>query len=372
MSPSEPPSGPDHSQARPRIRRVRSGMAPMTAWKGALVAIGIFSLLASGSFLKAARGQRESWHRELTVDVAEVIDRVANFLSLNRPLDWINGELGREATEPEIVFPPTTVLLTSPTSTTTIPPRIPTPTDPLRIAVFGDSQGYNIGYIMKSQTADDQLLRTRFEAKVSTGLARPDFYNWPARLQESLVREDADVVVIMVGANDDQTLRSVSGEPLAEEGTPEWEDEYRRRVAGIMDLLNNGKRTIVWIGEPRVRRAKLDAALALMNRIVSEEVDRRPWVSFVDTWNTLAGPNGEYVDYYTPPGRPAIRCRASDGVHLTFDCVEIVVDKVLDVIRARYPALSPTTTVPPPPPTTLAPGPASTAPPMTPTTGPGD
>ncbi|MCC6227254.1 MAG: DUF459 domain-containing protein [Microthrixaceae bacterium] len=350
-------------------RRVRNGMLPMTAWKGALVAIGVFSLLASGSFVKAARGQRDSWHRTLAVRAAESIDRVSNLLSLNRPLDWMNGELGRQDQEPEIIFPPTTVLLVAPTSTTTIPPRVPTVADPLRIRVFGDSQGYNIGYVMKSETAEDPLLRTEFEAKVSTGLARPDFYNWPARLQESLVRQDADVVVIMVGANDDQTLRSVSGEPLAEEGTPEWEVEYRRRVAGIMDLLNNGRRSIVWIGEPRVRRAKLDGALSLMNRIVVEEVARRPWVDFVETWRQLAGPNGEYVDYYTPPGKPAIRCRLSDGVHLTFGCVEIVVDKVLDVIRARYPALSPTTTTVPAVPSTATTTPTATT--TTTATGPG-
>lgn len=364
---------PDHDDVpttprptRPRERRVRAGMRPMAAWKGALVGIMAFSLLASGSFVKAARGQRDSWHRAITVDAAEVIDRISNFLSLNRPLDWMNAELGRQDHEPDIAFPPTTVLLTPVATTTTIPPRVPTPADPLRVRAFGDSQGYNIGYVLKSDTADDPLIRTDFDAKVSTGLARPDFYNWPARLQESLTRDDADVVVIMVGANDDQTLRAVNGDPVAEEGTPEWEAEYRRRVAGIMDLLDNGRRSIVWIGEPRVARPKLDGALALMNRIIEEEAARRPWVSVVDTWKLLSGPNGEYVDYFTPPGKSAIRCRRSDGVHLTMDCVELVVERVLDVIRARYPALSPTTTTAPP--TTVAP-----APPAAPSTvkGPG-
>ncbi len=346
----------------------------MTAWKGALVAIGLFSLLASGSFVKAARGQRDSWHRDLAIDAAGAIDRVSNFLSLNRPLDWINGELGRRDQEPDIEFPPTTVLLTPAVTTTTIPPRVPTLEDPLRIRAFGDSQGYNIGYVLKSATADDPLLRSDFDAKVSTGLARPDFYNWPARLQESLTREDADVVVIMVGANDDQTLRAVNGAPVADYGTPEWEAEYRRRVAGVMDLLDNGRRSIIWIGEPRVARPKLDAALDLMNRIINEEAAKRPWVSVVDTWKLLSGPNGEYVDYYTPPGKAAVRCRRSDGVHLTMDCVEIVVARVLEAIRSRYPALTPTTTTTPPAP---GGGDASTptgggaAPPATPTTATG-
>jgi hypothetical protein len=256
------------------------------------------------------------------------------------------------------------VPLTPGTSTTTIPPRVISVEDPLRVQVFGDSQGYNIGYVLKSETADDALISADFDAKVSSGLARPDFYNWPARVQESLVRDDADVAVIMVGANDDQNLMSVAGERVAVENTPEWDAEYRRRAAGMMDVLNNGKRKIVWIGEPKVGVPKLDAALGKINAIVAEEAALRPWVSFVETSSLLAGPNGEYVDYFTPKGKPAIKCRYGDRVHLTTACVEIVVEQVLLQLVSMYPQLVPTTTTVPatPAPTTAAPATTPTAP----------
>ena len=181
-----------------------------------MAALVIFCLLASGSLVKAARGQRDSWQRTVSLDAAEVVDRVSNFLSLNRPYDWVNERLCRTDEEPTVRFPPTTLPLTPGTSTTTIPPRVISAEEPLRVQVFGDSQGYNIGYELKSATADNPLIDADFDAKVSSGLARPDFYNWPARVQESLVRNDADVAVIMVGANDDQSLMSVSGERVAE------------------------------------------------------------------------------------------------------------------------------------------------------------
>jgi hypothetical protein len=362
-SPESPPAPP-----RPHARRVRRGMTPMAAWKAAVMSLVIFCLLASGSLVKAARGQRDSWQRNVSLDAAQGVDRVANFLSLNRPYDWVNGELGRSDEEPTVRFPPTTVPLTPGTSTTTIPPRVISAADPLRVQVFGDSQGYNIGYVLKSETADDPLISADFDAKVSSGLARPDFYNWPARVQESLVREDADVAVIMVGANDDQNLMSVAGERVAVENTPEWDAEYRRRAAGMMDVLNNGKRKIVWIGEPKVGVPKLDAALQKINAIVQEEAALRPWVSFVETSSLLAGPNGEYVDYFTPKGKPAVKCRYGDRVHLTTACVEIVVDQVLLQLVSQYPQLVPATTTTVPVATTL-PG-ATTAPavPATPTT----
>ena len=183
------------------------------------------------------------------------------------------------------------------------------------------------------------------------------------------MRQDADVAVIMVGANDDQNLMSVAGDRVAVENTPEWDAEYRRRVAGMMDVLNNGKRKIVWIGEPKVGVPKLDAALQKINAHRARRRSRcGRGCSYVETSSLLAGPNGEYVDYFTPKGEAAIKCRAGDRVHLTTACVEIVVDQVLLQLVSLYPQLVPATTTTVPTATTV-PG-ATTAPaaPATPTT----
>jgi hypothetical protein len=332
-------------------------MQAMTAWKAAVIAMVVFSLLASGSLVQAARGQRDSLGRDISLALARGIDRVANFFSLNRPWDWANRQLGREDVEPEIVFPPTTLPPHTGTTTTTLPPRVVSVEEPLRVRVFGDSQAADVGTMIKRRTADDPLLTIRVDTKVSTGLARPDYYNWPARIQEALNAEDADVVVIMLGANDDQNLLDIDGQRVATQGDPSWEAEYRRRVAGIMDLLDNRRRKVVWIGQPVVRRPKLNATLTLTNSIVKEEAAIRPWVSFVDTAARLAGPNGEYVDYFTPEGGEPVRCRRSDGIHLTLQCVAIVADDVTAVIRGLFPTVQPTTTLAP---TTTVPAPTTT------------
>jgi len=343
-------------------------MRALTAWKAAMIGLVAFCLLGSGSLVQAARGQNDSWQRTVTLDVADGIDRVSNFLSLNRPLDWINGRLQRRDHEPSIVFPPTTLPPSPGSTTTTIPPRVISTSQPLRIRVFGDSQGFDLGDVLKSTVAANPLIHADFDAKVSTGLARPDFYNWPARMQENLVREDADVIVIMIGANDDQNLMDITGNRVAVKGSPEWAEEYRRRVAGVMDLLNNNRRKVVWIGEPLVARPELNQTLQMINGIVSSEASQRPWVTLVDTTKLLAGPNGEYVDYLTQPGKPAIRCRAADGVHLTPGCDKLVVDQAMDVIRTQYPAIAPTTTTTTTTPATTVPTTIAPAPPAVPTT----
>jgi hypothetical protein len=359
----------DGADGQPRVRVVRRGMRAITAWKAAVIGLVAFCLLGSGSLVQAARGQNDSWQRTATLDVADTIDRVSNFLSLNRPLDWINGRLHRSDHEPTVVIPPTTLPPSPGSTTTTIPPRIISTAQPLRIRVFGDSQGFDLGDVLKSTVAGNALIHADFDAKVSTGLARPDFYNWPARMQENLVREDADVVVIMIGANDDQNLMDITGNRVAVKGTPEWPEEYRTRVAGVMDLLNDNRRKVVWIGEPLVGRPELNQTLQMINGIVSSEAAKRPWVTWVDTTKLLAGPNGEYVDYLTQPGKAAIRCRAADEVHLTLGCDQLVVDQAMDVIRTLFPAIAPTPTTTTTTTTTEPPTvPAPTAPPATRTT----
>lgn len=317
----------------------------MTAWKAAVIAVAVFALLGSGSLVQAARGQRDGLGRDISLGVARSVDRVANFFSLNRPWDWANRQLGREDTEPEIAFPPTTVPSQTGTTTTTLPPRVVSVDAPLRVRVFGDSQAADVGTMVKRRTADDPLLTVRVDTKVSTGLARPDYYNWPARMQEALNTEDADVVVVMLGSNDDQNLLDIDGQRVATQGDPAWEAEYRRRAAGIMDLVNNGRRKVVWVGNPVVRSPKLNATLTLTNSIVSEEASVRPWVTFVETARRLAGPEGEYVDYFTPDGGEPVRCRRSDGIHLTWQCVDVVAGDVTEVIRGLFPTVQPTTTV---------------------------
>ncbi len=331
-------------------RPVRYGMAATTVWKCAVTSVVLFSLLASGSLVRAARGQEQGWRRDASVAAAGAVDRVANFLSLNRPLDWANAALGREDVEPDIEFPPVT--LPPAGASTTLPPRVASAASPLRVGVYGDSLSIDLGRSIASRFATNPLVDVVERGKVSTGLARPDSYNWPARLQELLAGADKDVIVFLAGSNDDQTLQDRDGTVVASAGSASWAEEYRRRVKGLMDLVNNGEHRLVWVGVPLVGRPELQRVTSLINDIVEDEASSRPWVTFVDTEAPLAGPDGRYTDYLQRDGRPPVRCRQGDSVHLTVDCFSIVADLVARQITEAFPSIaspaptSPTTTGP--------------------------
>ena len=293
-------------------------------------------VLASGNMVASAEGMPLGWQRSVAVAVAGGIDRVANLLSLNRPYDWAAEQLGIEQNDKDFEFPVVAEPEPSPTTTTLPPVRVPTPTDPLRVVVAGDSTAKSLGNSLIQAATDTPEIEIANEGKVSTGLARSDYFNWGARMQEIVGTDDPEVTVFMVGANDGQSILDGDGTIVAQFGSPQWEQAYRQRVAGIMDLNHGGARRVVWVGEPNVGTGNVQQAIELGNRIAEEEAATRPWVTYFDLASIVAGPDGGFAEYVTLPDGSTVRCYAGDGVHLSVECLELVIDELLPTITGLY------------------------------------
>ncbi len=306
-----------------------------TVWKGTVVALAVFTVLASGNMVSSAEGMPLGWQRSVAVGVAGTIDRVANALSLNRPYDWAAGALGISADDTDFEFPDATstqVEVPDVTTTTLAPLRVPTAADPLRVSVAGDSTAKSLADSMIGATASMPELAVTNDGEVSTGLARSDYFNWGARMEEIVGTDDPEVVVFMVGANDGQSILEGDGTVVAGFDTPEWTEEYRRRVAGIMDLAKNGSRRVVWVGEPNVGTGNVQRAVQIGNELAEEEASTRPWVTYFDVAGLLAGPDGGFAEYVTLPDGSTARCYAGDGVHLTVKCLDRVMDDLVPTV----------------------------------------
>ena len=57
----------------------------------------------------------------------------------------------------------------------------------------------------------DRGRRDEVDYKVSSGLARPDFFDWPAHLRRQLPAVDPDIVVVTFGGNDAQGMALADG-----------------------------------------------------------------------------------------------------------------------------------------------------------------
>ncbi len=336
-----------------------------------VVVIGLVlaALVNADSLVERAERKPFGWSRDLSLAVWEPVQDVSHFLHLNRPRQWVDDLTGRAdgRGDSDFEFPPvaagpedspgsdgsgsddddpkspadgddSTAPTTSTTTTTAPPPpelRTPTAESPLRVWVGGDSMSQVFGQSLVSFIGQTDLMTSTLDYRISTGLTRPDFFNWPAHLHSEMERLDPEAVVIMFGANDSQGLETPEGE-IFQPGEEGWIADYRRRVAGTMDLLRDpdGDRLVYWVGQPIMRSASFSERMATLNTIYQEEAATRPWIHYVDTYSMFANSAGAYEAFLPGVDGTVQDLRQGDGIHLSRPGGDLLARRVLDLIEA--------------------------------------
>lgn len=207
-----------------------------------------------------------------------------------------------------------------------------------RVLVVGDSMiAGGFGLFLARTLAKEHDYPVRRRGKSSSGLARPDFFDWIEEARRLVDDFSPDVSVVMFGGNDVQGLYMGKGEWIRWHEDA-WSAEYARRVVAFCDILAPARQTIFWVGMPVMRPPKFHARVQRVNTIYRAEMAIRPNATFVDTWSVLADENGEYADRIVlePPeeGKRAkrVRVRAGDGIHLSPKGAHHLKDHVLRVL----------------------------------------
>ncbi len=370
-------------------RAGRSGVVRVLA--GLIVCLAITSLLSSARLVDMAERQSFGSSRDRWLSVAHAVDRTASALSLDRPADAIDEALGRRESDSTIILgelaagaevgigtsaasgsktvpapgtttpataaaptiassssaPLTTEAPDTTTPTTTTPTTTSPPTTvpsfgtvdvdhPLRVWFGGDSLGEYVGSQLIYRFVDQALATTELDFQISSGLSRPDYFDWPTRLSEVMQQEPRpQVVVFMAGGNDDQDMQVDAGRlPFINE---QWEIEYRRRVATMMDITAYEGTQMVWINLPPMREKKLNTLATTVNSILADEASSRSWVTITDVGPTLSGSGGGYDQFIVDPdGGKTVRARTNDGVHLTPTASKWVAQQVWTHIDAAW------------------------------------
>lgn len=231
-------------------------------------------------------------------------------------------------------------------TTTTVPPdvvptvRTPTAAEPLRLWLGGDSMTQTFGESFQRAAASTGIIQSTIDARVSTGLTRPDFFDWPTHLATNVLPTDPELMVIMFGANDSQGLVREDG-TVCKRFEQCWLDDYRLRVAGTMDLLKDedNDRMTIWVGQPVMGPGTV-FGIDKLNAIYSEEAATRPWIRYFDSLPFFSDENGGYVDYRPNLGGTEQGLRQADDVHfsteggdrLSWEILQMLeVDEIVDL-----------------------------------------
>ena len=220
------------------------------------------------------------------------------------------------------------------------PPPPPTPTiraitadDPLRVYVAGDSQAFYPGYALARKAG--RLFDVTVDSRHSTGLARPDYFNWPAELHKAAADDGLELVVLFLGANDWQTMQSPEG-ALLSRGSDDWRSEWAWRVEIALEALSAPHRHIVWVGQPPARPESFQSGFSQMNEISRQVTLNRPDVTFLDIWELFGG-DGPYREFLDPPsGGSSARVRQDDGIHLNRTGSAWVAERLFEIAIQRW------------------------------------
>ena len=348
-SPSEFESHAHAELEAPADGRVR---APWTRVLGlAVAAFAVWFLLFAPTLQHNAQVSPVGTRRTISLDVTGPVAALSRGLQLSHIVSATGrtnrlpgGTVGLITSGPRPSPPPrrsrpgskttpnsgTTVTATAPT---TVPPdpKEPTAAAPLRVLIVGDSIGLDLGGPLQADLAGTGVVNAALDARESTGLTRPDYFNWAAELTADLKAAQPQVVIVMIGANDAQDFL---GPPDVPYTSPQWNTLYAQRVTQFMQIAGSGGAAVVWVGMPPMQNPGLDAQMSDVNAVVQQQaVKVHPAVAYLSTEHSLGTTQGGYTPFVTNGAGQVVNVRAPDGTHLTSGGGQVVAQQVIGELQ---------------------------------------
>jgi hypothetical protein len=315
----------------PRRRFMPAGRAFIVI----VVALCVWALLYAPELKRSAQAAPLGTRRSISLAVLSPLAWVSDHVRLTSVTDAAARAAGRDPNAAVGDINAGTDPLPEPTRTPTKPPkepvtdtkmREPTPDRQLRIAVVGDSLAQGLG------VATEDVFRPFWtevykQGRISTGLARLDYFDWMAQMRTIVDRADPDLVVVMLGENDNQGLLYPDGTLEQDIGTFPWAGAYQRRVEQFAQIATGRGGHVVWVGLPISRDHGRWEFIQRQNGIFETVANELPNVAYFDSWDAFASPSGDYSAFYRD-GNKVVEVRAPDGVHFSADGYEMVMRQV--------------------------------------------
>ncbi len=201
---------------------------------------------------------------------------------------------------------------------------------PVRVLLAGDSLMASLGPQLRKELSGYTNLTLFPIGKSSSGLARPDFYDWPRVLEEHLRSDQPHIVVMWIGTNDSQRIYRMpqAGEP----GSKSWLIAYYGKIAQIVNLSRRYHARFILMGPPAVAHSsRTDATLVIINDFM-RRICRRYSIPYIDTRAALCDSHGHFCLQGRRASGERVDIRTPDRVHITADGNRIVMKHLLPIL----------------------------------------
>jgi hypothetical protein len=213
------------------------------------------------------------------------------------------------------------------------PLRKPSTRYRLRIAVIGDSLANGVGDAVERATRSS-LVHVLNLGRNATGLARADYFDWVDGMRKVSRRYTPDVVVVMLGSNDKQSVVFPGGRAVVS-GDPDWGGSYRDRIDGFLAAAGS-KTHVVWVGLPPVKDAGKSRIFRSFNDLYADSVENRRNSEYVGLWKAFSDTDGKYRPFGPGPHGDKVLLRAVDGAHFTIPGYDLIAQKITDLLRSEW------------------------------------
>jgi lysophospholipase L1-like esterase len=318
-----------------------------------LVCLLTWTLLYAPTMKRAAEASPIGVRRTISLAVLTPFAAVSEWVGLDALASTIERAAGRNRGKPGGAFvpPPENIPVAPPEDPDDPdgdsdgdgagePIRVPTASRRLRVAIVGDSLAAGLGYFAE-RVFRPRLVRVSGQGRISTGLARPDYFNWPYAMRRIVDRFDPDLVIVMLGENDHQSLQDVHGNREAQIGTSEWPTAYRERVLTMMRIATSRGAKVVWAGLPIAKDFRFQQHSRRQNDIIEFAANISTDVAYFDAWARFRDPEGGYTAYFRE-GRRVVLIREGDGLHFNALGYTILAREIAKVAEEEF-DLSPRT-----------------------------
>ncbi len=208
------------------------------------------------------------------------------------------------------------------------------PTRPERLMMIGASSiQYYLGAELERRMetyADVEVLRY---GKLSTGIARPDVFDWNEKAAELRDQFHPDVTFALFGGNDCQIMLLRDGS-RASFNKPNWIEEYDWRLGNLLEVLQKDGSSAVMMGMPNMRSEEFSGRIEQINMIIETSTTTRGGL-FIPSWDLSSNWKGEYRETVFFQGRSA-SMRLPDGIHYTRHGGEYIADRLLHRIEREF------------------------------------
>lgn len=180
-----------------------------------------------------------------------------------------------------------------------------------RILVIGDAMAGGLGAGITRMAAGDDSFEVTSRFNESSGITRPDIYDWASSIPKIMDGKNFNAVVVLIGMNDRQDIRTDTGQLTF--NTPEWIKAYQTNIDAIAEALKAQNVKVLWLGEPPMGEATYDADMKAVTALQKDRVTAKG-LSFIDTRPLLLASDGSYMDFGPDDTGEMKKLRQRDGV----------------------------------------------------------